>query len=172
MHVHGIQKWQKDTLLMKSSKLNQWLYFLSASILLSHPFSSLSASVPPGSLLTSSSFKNFLLNFSLLKILLCLLILFTHLPCAASSIVSVLNAYRGLQRAIQQQNASLVSRPDIDNIISHFPWSKFWISLCSFDFLGPWHFVLTLFIPWNLCLTWFGAFMSRPVELLARACTI
>lgn len=167
MHVHGIQKWQKDTLLMKSSKLNQWLYFLSASILLSHPFSSLSASVPPGSLLTSSSFKNFLLNFSLLKILLCLLILFTHLPCTASSIVSVLHAYRGLQRASQQQNASLVSRPDIDNIISHFPWLKFWISLWFFWLSWPLTFcshpIHPLESPSNL---------SRPVELLARACTV
>lgn len=58
---------------MKSRKFNQWLCFLSAFILLPYCFSSLSAFVPPGSLLTSCSFKNFLLNFSLLMILLYLL---------------------------------------------------------------------------------------------------
>lgn len=29
--LYGIQKWQKDTILMKSSKSNQWLYLLSSS---------------------------------------------------------------------------------------------------------------------------------------------
>lgn len=84
---------------------------------------------------------------------------FLH-TCLAQHLQYFLYCLHCLQRAIQQQNASLVSWPDIDNIISHFPSSKLWISLWFFVFLGPWHFVLTLFIPWTPCLTWFGAFMS------------
>lgn len=95
IYVYGIQKWQKDTFLMKNSKVNQWLYFLSFFLLLSHPFSSIPAFVPLFSLPTSSIFKNFLLSFSLFMILLCLCILFTHLPRTASSILCGLHTYRG-----------------------------------------------------------------------------
>lgn len=135
--VHGIQKWQKDTLLMKNNKSDQWLYFLSCFLLLSHLFSSIPALVPLFSILTSSFFKSFLLNFYLFMILLCLLILFTHLPCTASSLLCVLHTYGGLQPVIQQQNAPL-----FHGLASMIPFYifhdvQFWMSFSLFFVLLP-----------------------------------
>lgn len=172
--MYGIQKWQKDTFLMKNSTSNQWLYFLSSFLLLSRPFSSIPAFVSLFFLLTYSFFKNFLLDFSLFTILLCLLILFTHLPCTTSSILCVLYTDGGLQHVIQQQNALLSWRGIVDTSL-HFLCSTLWISFSLFVlfvFLAPWCFVLSLLIPCKFHLTWFGAFISRLVKLLAHACTI
>lgn len=135
--VHGIQKWQKDTLLMKNNKWDQRLYFLSCFLLLSHLISSIPTLVPLFSHLTSSFFKSFLLNFSLFMILLCLLVLFTHLPCKASSLLCVLHTYRGLQPMIKEQNALLFHA--LTSMIPFYTFQdlQFWISFSLFFVLLP-----------------------------------
>ena len=178
IYVCGIRKWP-DTFPMKHSKSNQQLYFLSSFLLLSHPFSSISAFVSLFSLLTSSFLKTFLLSFSLFMILLCLLILFytpaLHLPsifhtlCVAHLRGACNMWFNNRMPPLFHGLTSMIPFYTFHDL--HFEFLSR-CSVCFFIFLTPWHFFLSLLILCKLHLTWFGAFISCLVKLLAHACTV